>query len=45
MSETNDQSNVIATVNKAMNQYNILQVRLDTSQIIEQAKMFLNSEI
>lgn len=37
--------NTVASVNKAMNQYNLLQLRLDTSDIIQQAKMYLNAEI
>lgn len=41
-SETNEST---ATIRKAMNQYNLLQIRLDTSEIINQAKMYLNAEV
>lgn len=42
----NEESNkIVASINKAMNQYNLLQLRLDTSDIINQAKMYLNAEI
>ena len=40
-----DNQSTIASINKAMNQYNLLQVRLDTSQIMNEIKMFLNAEI
>ena len=40
-----EDQNITATLNKIKNDYNLLQIRLDTSQIIEQAKMFLNAEI
>lgn len=32
-------------VAKAQNQYNLLQLRLDTSSILEQIKLFLNAEV
>jgi len=40
-----EQSESVAVINKAMNQYNLLQLRLDTSEIINQARMYLNAEI
>lgn len=40
-----ESNNTISTINRAMNQYNLLQIRLSTDTIIDQAKMFLNSEI
>jgi len=40
-----ESTNTIAQINRAMNQYNLLQVRLDTSDILNQIKMFLNAEI
>jgi hypothetical protein len=37
--------NQIITLNKAINNYNLLQLRLDPSNILNEAKMFLNAEI
>lgn len=42
---TEEKQTVTAQLNKVMNQYNLLQLRLDTSSVIEQAKMYLNAEI
>jgi len=42
--EEQDNYQVASTI-KAMNDFNLLQIRLDTSQILEQVKMFLNAEI
>ena len=40
-----DQENQIVTLNRAINNYNLLQLRLDPSNILNEAKMFLNAEI
>lgn len=40
-----ESTNTVAQINKAMNQYNLLQIRLDTNEIINQARMYLNAEI
>lgn len=37
--------NQITVLNKAINNYNLLQLRLDPSNIINEIKMFLNAEI
>lgn len=39
-----ESSDVVATINQVRNDFNLLQIRLDTSNILEQAKLFLNSE-
>lgn len=43
MSETVNES--VINLNRVMNNYNLLQIRLDTSQVIESIKMYLNAEI
>lgn len=43
MSEENN--SIVSQVARAQNQYNVLQMRLDTSQLIEQIRLFLNAEI
>jgi hypothetical protein len=45
MVEEQPSSPSIVTLNKAINNYNLLQLRLDPSNIINEAKMFLNAEI
>jgi len=40
-----ENENTVATLNKAMNSYNLLQLRLDTSDLLNQAKMFMNAEL
>ena len=40
-----ENENTVATLNKAMNTYNLLQLRLDTSDLLNQAKMFMNAEL
>lgn len=42
---SNETENQIITLNRAINNYNLLQLRLDPSNIINEAKMFLNAEI
>lgn len=37
--------NQITVLNKAINNYNLLQLRLDPSHLIDEIKMFLNAEI
>ena len=37
--------NQITVLNKAINNYNLLQIRLDPSNLINEIKMFLNAEI
>lgn len=45
MNEEFEQSQNVASYRKAMNEYNLLKIRLDTTEIINQAKMYLTAEI
>lgn len=45
MINISDQESTIITLNKAINNYNQLQIRLDPSNILNEFKMFLNAEI
>ena len=45
MNTTGEPENQIAILNKAINNYNLLQLRLDPSNLHNEIKMFLNAEI
>jgi len=45
MNVTGDAENQITVLNKAINNYNLLQLRLDPSNLHNEIKMFLNAEI
>jgi len=40
-----EQNTALLNIARAQNQYNLMQLRLDTSQLIEQVRLFLNAEI
>lgn len=40
-----EQNTVLLNIAKAQNQYNLMQIRLDPTQLIEQIRLFLNAEI
>ena len=40
-----EHESVVSQLNKVMNSYNLLQIRLDTSNLLNEAKMYLNAEI
>lgn len=42
---TDEKESQVTVLNKAINNYNLLQLRLDPSSIINEIKMFLNAEI
>jgi len=45
MEQTTEAENQITVLNKAINNYNLLQLRLDPSNLISEIKLFLNAEI